>query len=481
MFWYDQSRDFFTVQSIFEDRDLKIQGPSASGTNDTLYHGVFYYYLILPAVLLGGGSPMFVGKYLAIIGSLAVFVIYFIAKVVFKSRKTAIVAALLLAFSFTQTHQSTWLSNPQILTLSVGFFYLFFWKVFFKKPRLIEFALLGLSLGLCIQGGLFDLFLVGALITAYFIKMNSKKKLLVFNTKQNLTFIFSFLLAISTMIFTQLLLIYRNVLTTKTSSVMGSHSADSISVLSDVIKSYLNNIFYVITPDSLLLFFVFAFLLIVVGLMSADKNQRIWIAILFSSPLWLLLSQYRNSPHIFIGFEFIIYILLAVGILHIQKSLYLGKTLSVSIILIFCLLNLSTIQTWKNHRNHLYGIQKGALLSEQLALIDKTYELSNGEGFSFSSSTNPYGINTTWSYLYNWYGKQKYGYLPNFVGDPQVGIFGENRIPESFEVSEKHFTILEPDTGLNSKTYKEFLKNQNDISSSPSATLEFGTLQLQIR
>ena len=42
-FWFDQARDANLSRQIIENKDLKIQGPSASGTNDTIYHGVLYY------------------------------------------------------------------------------------------------------------------------------------------------------------------------------------------------------------------------------------------------------------------------------------------------------------------------------------------------------------------------------------------------------------------------------------------------------
>lgn len=55
LFWYDQARDFTIVRDIVVNHDIKVQGPSASGTNDTVYHGVLYYYLISPFYLISNG------------------------------------------------------------------------------------------------------------------------------------------------------------------------------------------------------------------------------------------------------------------------------------------------------------------------------------------------------------------------------------------------------------------------------------------
>ena len=54
-FGYDQARDAIISQQILKG-DLKIQGPPASTPG--LYHGVFYYYLLAPAYLIGHGSRL---------------------------------------------------------------------------------------------------------------------------------------------------------------------------------------------------------------------------------------------------------------------------------------------------------------------------------------------------------------------------------------------------------------------------------------
>src|SRR4030066_1293589 len=71
-FAYDQARDAFVAREILAG-DLKILGPSVSGVPG-FYHGVLYYYVIAPASLLGGGNPLVVSCWLALINSLLVFV-----------------------------------------------------------------------------------------------------------------------------------------------------------------------------------------------------------------------------------------------------------------------------------------------------------------------------------------------------------------------------------------------------------------------
>ena len=96
-FWYDQARDAHVAQQIFLEHDLKIQGPSASGTNDTIYHGVIYYYFIGALYIIFSGNPFLVSMVLGLINSFAVFLIYFLIKKVFKNNKLALSGAFLFA------------------------------------------------------------------------------------------------------------------------------------------------------------------------------------------------------------------------------------------------------------------------------------------------------------------------------------------------------------------------------------------------
>lgn len=64
-FYFDQARDAVISTSIIDNKDFKLMGPSVSGTNDSLYHGVLYYYLIAPVYALSHGSPFFVSVYLS--------------------------------------------------------------------------------------------------------------------------------------------------------------------------------------------------------------------------------------------------------------------------------------------------------------------------------------------------------------------------------------------------------------------------------
>ena len=67
------------------------------------------------------------------------------------------------------------------------------------------------------------------------------------------------------------------------------------------------------------------------------------------------------------------------------------------------------------------SVQYGITLALEKEIINYTYEQSSGERFIIITITNPLHINTLWAYLYEIYGKKKYGYLPYHGGRDQKG------------------------------------------------------------
>lgn len=283
------------------------------------------------------------------------------------------------------------------------------------------------------------------------------------------------------MILTQLLMIKRHVLTLEKLQAVERDTIEASIVFKNLYSQYLKAFQDALSPTSIVLLFILIGIPLYVGWKKSAVKEKEWLLLAITGPLWLLTIQYRNSDHMLIGVDSILYLVLSVGLFKISKDFFKGKILFSFFIGIFIISNLLALHHWKTDRIQYYGIQKGALLSEQLQLIDKTYELAEGKEFSISSATNPYAMNITWSYLYDWYGRSKYGYVPQYYGMSQIGMYGEGLLPETYETAANHFTIIEPDTGIPSRIMTEFLLDQDSKSSTPSGNLEFGTLNLQLR
>jgi hypothetical protein len=97
--------------------------------------------------------------------------------------------------------------------------------------------------------------------------------------------------------------------------------------------------------------------------------------------------------------------------------------------------------------------------SDKLEVIDYTYNKAAGKPFSIDVVAEPYGINTTYGYLYSWYGQREYGYKPIFTGLSQDGLDSQGLLLEGNIFDEKnaaHFVIHE-----NGGTYDYWFKKRS--------------------
>ena len=82
LFHVDIARDFLVLEEIVFLKKLTLIG-ARSGGIPGLFHGPLWFYLNLPAFLIGKGNPLFVGLFWIILFALSLIIIYNIAKKVF--------------------------------------------------------------------------------------------------------------------------------------------------------------------------------------------------------------------------------------------------------------------------------------------------------------------------------------------------------------------------------------------------------------
>lgn len=108
-FYFDQGRDALVIWDLWHKGRFFLIGPVTGLTG--IFLGPFYYYLLAPLYLIGGGNPLFPAYFLAFLGTLAVLMMYLLG-VKMHSRTAGIIAAILGGFSFQIYNHSRWLSNP---------------------------------------------------------------------------------------------------------------------------------------------------------------------------------------------------------------------------------------------------------------------------------------------------------------------------------------------------------------------------------
>jgi hypothetical protein len=132
-FGFEQGRDAKIIQDIFYTHEFKLVGPKTDLAG--IFHGAYYYYLLLPVSILTQGNPLAASLLLVVLSSLTVVIGYFFARDFFRSSKAAVLASLLIALSYEYIIYARWLSNVTPAIPLILFTFWMLWKYHQdKKP-----------------------------------------------------------------------------------------------------------------------------------------------------------------------------------------------------------------------------------------------------------------------------------------------------------------------------------------------------------
>ncbi len=481
-FWFDPGRDAIISREILEKRDLKIQGPNASGTHDTVYHGVLHYYLVGPLYTWFGGNPQLVAYALALISSLTILAVYGLTVDLTQDKRIGWWAAFLYAVSYDGVRAGTWISNPFIASITIPFFFWLLWRIMFAG-RTKEWPWLTLTMALTTQSVIFFglQWLVVAAVAWWQFSQLGQKFIVKWKWPNLLLGLMVYFLGISSMVLAQFKAWKDGIFTiAKLGEFAGTTSGEGLNAVLGTVILYVNKTIQSLLPTypvaSVLLVLLLIFLL-----KQQKKDIRVFLLAVFTSPLWLLSWHFRNMNHSLIGLEAIVTVVFAIGLNTIAKIKTGGKFLAWLLTLVFLTSQWQLLQIERIERATVYYLPQGAYFHDQLAAIDFTYQQAAGQPFSLSTITNPYGYNTLWSYLYNWYGQSKYGYLPQWYGPDQAGLFGGDLLARTASPSTIHVSIYEPPEGIPDYLVHQFTIDQNMAAGTVSATRNFGTLKVEVR
>lgn len=476
-FGYDQARDAISALQITQGH-LKIFGPPASQPG--LFHGVFYYYLLSPAYLIGKGSPIAAAYWIAFVNCLSVFVIFYLTYLMTKKNLIAsFLASFLFAVSFEATQYATWLSNPTTAILTVPLTYLGLW-LWTKENKRWGVVIAGISLGLSVQSEIFLIYQAVPLLIWLAVMKKSVTR------KDVITFVLFFLLSVSTMALAQFKFgIGATINGIKGLAVAQDPGLAYAKSIGDYLILYLNQAGRIFAfnsyPGNIGYGAGFVFALIFVSLSKLNKSKEAGSPELLLS-LWLLshLSVVTvggtSTPFLMVGIGPAVSIIIA---LYVSRWWVKGyKFIALITVLILTFGNISMIMRENKNGSTLFAIQKDMVLQKQMKVIDFTYQKTNGQPFSLNTLTSPLWINIVWSYLYKWYGQPKYGYLPYYHGHDQIGIL--DSLPKDPGNVKNYFLILEPMGGIPSQYLGETV-GQEDSYSKVVSEVSFGELVVQQR
>ncbi|GIW62791.1 MAG: hypothetical protein KatS3mg090_0617 [Patescibacteria group bacterium] len=440
-FSYDQARDAQRVFEIITNKDIKIVGPETDIIG--IHHGPLHYYLTLPFYFLSKFDPNITVFLFVLLNMTVIIPLYLIAKLIFRKDFPALLTSFLWSISFAQLNYARFISNAAPMSLGATIFFLgLIYYLFNKqKTKYLFISVLGLVLSINFNFMLVYLIIFYPLIYILF-KLDKNKYLS--DLKKSL---FLFLILTSNFIIAEIkwnfigIKSLLNYLTSGSNHLNNQFYSFVINYLGKLENAIVNSFFF-INPKLALAFFLI--LLILCYKSINDKNRyKLIILWLFSTfPLFMFKTG-------IVSFDFINNPIYPVLTLTIAGGIYfiiqINKLLGYALIIFILISNFINIKNDEFKNIKVIEVQRITLKDEK-DLIDYTYKEANNKEFSICAVTNPLFINTTWSFLYKFYGEKRYGYLPFWSGPDQH--LNTSYLPYDTKRPELKFLILEPEVGI---------------------------------
>lgn len=161
-FYYDQGRDALVIWDLWHKGKPFLIGPITGLIG--IFLGPFFYYLIAPFYLIGGGDPAYPAVFLAFLTVCALGVMYYLGWQM-QSRATGLIAVTIGGVSYYMVLAGRWLSNPTPILLTSVLLFLSLWKIITTKNDkwwLAVALLVGISMHFESASAIFYIPMVGA-------------------------------------------------------------------------------------------------------------------------------------------------------------------------------------------------------------------------------------------------------------------------------------------------------------------------------
>ncbi|MEK7616956.1 MAG: glycosyltransferase family 39 protein [Patescibacteria group bacterium] len=469
LFNMDNARDMVDVREMVETSKLRLIGPTSA--IEGFYNGPAWYYLLAIPYILSGGDP-----YASILMEIALWALggFFLIFLVKDFGKLAAVSA-----------GSLWiLSNYVVLTTSYAFnpnpilfltpLFIFFLKKYLETEKLV------FSLGIFLLAGLFFNFEMNfgvfiPLVLIFSVFLSGKRN--IFKSKNFWLGVFIYLLTLMPQVAFD---IKHNFIMSK--SVIKYLSAGSPDQIINPIKRLplISEKFFNVTVPTFMNHQFFTKLLTYIFFMSLylfikrghwNKNLTVLITLLYILIPFLgyvLLPTTVNPWHL--GG-------VVAAIILLFNLQFLGRlpTLILSIFVIyFALININNYFKERSIPSNDPSVYKN-----EVAAIDYVYKKAEGKNFSVYTYL-PSVYDYPYQYLFWWYGKKTYGYIPGeYVYSPNKPQYIPSQ--DKFQGSKKNysglvFLIKEPDRIKMRQAWENDYKDMEFISKEM-----IGPIEVEIR
>jgi len=418
-FGYDQARDALQSMEIIKNKDVKIIGPTTDIKG--LFHSPLYWYIISPFYYFSNGNPEIARIPIIFIGLLNVLFIYFLAKKLFHDEKIALLSSFFMTVSFEAVQYSRWLSNPSPALLTVAVFFYGFWLALKRKKIGLPLMIFFWSLSVDFQ--FFLVYQILFVIFAFFYLLVKDKKILYQSIKSYYWLYLSSLIFFSFYILAEIKFKFQGLKALLNFLVQPKDAGMPIlPKLMNFLNNLMINISVNITAESIIPAKIFLLFLVVCISYFLFKRYRqrkliVFLSIWLISPIIIYPFEKNNSYFLNIGNLYPLILLTTFLINEFSKRRkHINTIFFVCCIGVILSANLYLLLDENKKGETLFSAQYDQIYRDEKAIIDYTYASSNYKMFAINTLTNPLYINTTWAYLYNMYGKTKYGYMPVWLG-----------------------------------------------------------------
>jgi 4-amino-4-deoxy-L-arabinose transferase-like glycosyltransferase len=402
-FWYDQGRDALVIWDLLHYKKFFLIGPTTG--IEGIFKGPLYYYLITPFYWLGKGSPVMVAAFLSWLSVAAIFLIYYLASKIYNP-KVGLLAATLYGFSYENAMFSRWLSEPNAVQFFAVLAMLFLYKAIKENENYFIPAVFVVGLCLHFESAV-EIFFLPVLIIIVFWQ---RKKLL--KPRLLILAVLAFLITVMP----QLLFDMRHhgVLTSafvRFLLVEKSFNPSLINIFWQRMALYRDVFFEKIFPSNKDLRIWSAGLLLI-SLVAYHKkifNEGGKLLMIFIGVPLVGLLFYRGNNYYVWGYYFsslipAFTILVAIVCIQLFQRGLITKTFLLCIFLVFIVTN------WQRFQSY-FKTGTGITLQAQLKAIDWIYQDADKDDFNADFYVPP-KIYYSYTYLFRWYGLNKYGREP---------------------------------------------------------------------
>lgn len=463
-FGFDQARDAYSSLEILHGH-LKLVGPPTSISG--LFHGPLFYYIWAPFYGLFKGDPVGIAAFLRVANAFGVLIVFFIGWSLF-NKYVGLISAFLFAISFEQTQYSLDFGNPSLSVLTVMLIYLGLSLLVFKRKGYgLVLATVGLGLSIQFEFGLIYLFAPFLLILLLL-----KEDLRRLDKKYWLYSVAAFLITTATF-FISAAKFHLNIFATSVLSfgILATTSGKSFGIPFNtyyILRSLVHDNLF--SDDKLITLSLLGLCLsTLVSLFNKKINKKMCFILiwLFAGAIPYLHNNSFTPIYFYKAGAGVGLLIITAYFIYLlwmnKKRFYLSSLLGIGLIFGIVYSNLSLI-TFLNPKGPIpeIDVQTGMLLSDEKKIVNYIYQSSKGEPFSVNGITMPLYINTTWSYLFSWYGEKSYGRKPIWGGKVAYG-YPNDLISSNTRSSlpRLQFLIREPTRGVQQYLIDDFLREEN--------------------